>query len=194
MADAPLFIAHGGGERSFPPKTVGLQSSGQRHCAGAAPICVTAQMATRRTSVTEVCEAVLPTKNEQPPPPYIGKEERTYQIGGPSTLNEMCLVFLFYYPRNFISSCQGYPDIQYVAQQLGQEAADATEGMMAINLVEWDKETVQKAEKACKEADQIMLVKTIDREVNIYGGKFSLKVENVLGKGKEAISKTHTAK
>ncbi|XP_044274850.1 putative DBH-like monooxygenase protein 2 [Varanus komodoensis] len=86
-------------------------------------------------------------------------------FGGPSTLNEMCLVFLFYYPRNFISSCQGYPDIQYVAQQLGQEAADATEGMMAINLVEWDKETVQKAEKACKEADQIMLVKTIDELV-----------------------------
>ncbi|XP_062984506.1 putative DBH-like monooxygenase protein 2 [Elgaria multicarinata webbii] len=83
-------------------------------------------------------------------------------FGGPSTLNEMCLVFLFYYPRNFISSCQGYPNIQQVAQNLGQEAADAMEGMMAINMVEWDNETIKQAEKACKEADQIILIKTID--------------------------------
>ncbi|KAL7988509.1 hypothetical protein Chor_007428 [Crotalus horridus] len=76
-------------------------------------------------------------------------------FGGPSTLNEMCLLFLFYYPRNNISSCLGLPDIQYVANQLGQEANDPTEGMMAINSVQWNNETIKKAEKACKEAPQI---------------------------------------
>uniref|UniRef100_A0A8C6XQF5 DOMON domain-containing protein n=1 Tax=Naja naja TaxID=35670 RepID=A0A8C6XQF5_NAJNA len=78
------------------------------------------------------------------------------------TLNEMCLIFLFYYPRNNISNCIGLPDIQYVANQLGLEANDATEGMMAISSVQWDNETVKKAEKACKEAPQIVSIKTID--------------------------------
>ncbi|XP_048358837.1 putative DBH-like monooxygenase protein 2 [Sphaerodactylus townsendi] len=87
-------------------------------------------------------------------------------FGGPSTLNEMCLIFLFYYPRNNISSCLGYPDIQYVAQELGQSATDSMEGMMAINLVDWNNDTAKQAEKACKEADQIVIIKTID-EVSV---------------------------
>uniref|UniRef100_A0A8C5WU91 DOMON domain-containing protein n=1 Tax=Laticauda laticaudata TaxID=8630 RepID=A0A8C5WU91_LATLA len=83
-------------------------------------------------------------------------------FGGPSTLNEMCLIFLFYYPRNNISNCIGLLDIQYVANQLGQEANDAVEGIMVINSLQWDNETVKKAEKACKEAPQIVSIKTID--------------------------------
>nr|XP_060615712.1 putative DBH-like monooxygenase protein 2 [Anolis sagrei ordinatus] len=86
-------------------------------------------------------------------------------FGGPSTLNEMCLIFLFYYPRNNISSCLGYPDIQYVANELGQEASDEAEGMMAITLVEWDDETIKQAEKACKEAEQTVMIKTINELV-----------------------------
>lgn len=39
-------------------------------------------------------------------------------------MNEMCLIFLFYYPRNNISSCMGYPDIIYVARELGEEASE----------------------------------------------------------------------
>ncbi|CAI5796779.1 DBH-like monooxygenase 2 [Podarcis lilfordi] len=96
---------------------------------------------------------------------YQTKDRTGLTFGGPSTLNEMCLAFLFYYPRNNISSCMGYPDIQQVARELGQEAADAMEGMMAVNLVEWDQETIKKAEKACKEANQIVVIKTIDEVV-----------------------------
>lgn len=44
--------------------------------------------------------------------------------GGPSTINEMCLVFFFYYPRINISSCLGYPDIIYVTNELGEEASE----------------------------------------------------------------------
>ncbi|XP_063152745.1 putative DBH-like monooxygenase protein 2 [Candoia aspera] len=91
-------------------------------------------------------------------------------FGGPSTLNEMCLIFLFYYPRNNISNCLGLPDIQYVANQLGQEANDPTEGMMAISNVEWNNETIKKAEKACKEAPQVIRIRTIDEvEMNETG-------------------------
>ncbi|XP_028940812.1 putative DBH-like monooxygenase protein 2 [Antrostomus carolinensis] len=83
-------------------------------------------------------------------------------FGGPSTMNEMCLTFLFYYPRNNISSCMGYPDILYVAHVLKQEASDAAEGMMAMEFVDWDNETVRIAEKAAKEADQVVMIKTIN--------------------------------
>ncbi|XP_066222287.1 putative DBH-like monooxygenase protein 2 isoform X1 [Saccopteryx leptura] len=86
-------------------------------------------------------------------------------FGGPSTTNEMCLVFLFYYPRNNISSCMGYPDIISVARELGEEAADSMEGMMAMNNVEWTPESIRKAEKACKEAQQTVIIKTIDETV-----------------------------
>uniref|UniRef100_A0A493SVB4 DOMON domain-containing protein n=2 Tax=Anas platyrhynchos TaxID=8839 RepID=A0A493SVB4_ANAPP len=83
-------------------------------------------------------------------------------FAGPSTMNEMCLSFLFYYPRNNISSCMGYPDILYVAHVLKQEASDAVEGMMAMDFVDWNNETVKTAEKAAKEADQIVVIKTIN--------------------------------
>ncbi|XP_055445525.1 putative DBH-like monooxygenase protein 2 [Bubalus kerabau] len=86
-------------------------------------------------------------------------------FGGPSTINEMCLIFFFYYPRNNISSCQGYPDIIYVAHELGEEVSDSMEGMMAMSNVEWTLESIKKVEKACKEAQQTVIIKTIDELV-----------------------------
>ncbi|XP_010606010.1 putative DBH-like monooxygenase protein 2 [Fukomys damarensis] len=84
-------------------------------------------------------------------------------FGGTSTLNEMCLVFLFYYPRNNISSCLGYPDISHVVQELGEEAAESPmDNLMVMNNVEWTPENIKTAEKACKEARQTVMLKTID--------------------------------
>ncbi|XP_036103396.1 putative DBH-like monooxygenase protein 2 [Molossus molossus] len=96
---------------------------------------------------------------------YQTLDRDTLTFGGPSTMNEMCLVFFFYYPRNNISSCMGYSDIIYVAHALGEEASDAMEGVMAMNNVEWTPESIQKAEKACKESQQTVLIKTIDEIV-----------------------------
>lgn len=39
------------------------------------------------------------------------------------------------------------------------------EGMMAMNNVEWTPENIKKAEKACKEAQQMVIIKTIDVSV-----------------------------
>ncbi|XP_038176977.1 DBH-like monooxygenase protein 2 [Arvicola amphibius] len=87
-------------------------------------------------------------------------------FGGPSTINEMCLVFFFYYPRINISSCLGYPDIIYVTNELGEEASEnPMENLMVLNNVEWTPENIKKAEKACKESQQTVLIKTIDEEV-----------------------------
>ncbi|XP_005365928.1 DBH-like monooxygenase protein 2 [Microtus ochrogaster] len=86
-------------------------------------------------------------------------------FGGPSTINEMCLVFFFYYPRINISSCLGYPDIIYVTNELGEEASEnPMENLMVLNNVEWTPENIKKAEKACKESQQTVLIKTIDEE------------------------------
>ncbi|XP_036614582.1 putative DBH-like monooxygenase protein 2 [Trichosurus vulpecula] len=101
---------------------------------------------------------------------YQTLDRTTLTFGGPSTINEMCLIFLFYYPRNNISSCMGYPDIIHVAHELGEEAEDSMEGMMAMNNVEWTPETIKKAEKACKEADQVVIIKTIDEMVRNQTG------------------------
>ncbi|XP_059112561.1 DBH-like monooxygenase protein 2 [Peromyscus eremicus] len=87
-------------------------------------------------------------------------------FGGASTINEMCLVFLFYYPRINISSCLGYPDIIYVTNELGEEASEnPMENLMVLSNVEWTPENIKKAEKACKESQQTVLIKTIDEEV-----------------------------
>ncbi|KAM9276353.1 DBH-like monooxygenase protein 2 [Cariama cristata] len=90
------------------------------------------------------------------------KETLITKPGGPSTTNEMCFTFLFYYPHNNISSCTGYPDILYVVHVLKQEASDAVEGMMVMDFVDWDNQTVKIAEKAAKEADQVVVIKTIN--------------------------------
>ncbi|XP_007950965.1 putative DBH-like monooxygenase protein 2 [Orycteropus afer afer] len=96
---------------------------------------------------------------------YQTLDRESLTFGGPSTINEMCLIFLFYYPRNNISSCMGYHDIIYVAHELGEEASDSMEGMMAMNNIEWTPENIKKAEKACKEAQQTVIIKTIDEVV-----------------------------
>ncbi|XP_008820148.2 DBH-like monooxygenase protein 2 [Nannospalax galili] len=86
-------------------------------------------------------------------------------FGGPSTTNEMCLVFFFYYPRINISSCLGYPDIIYVTNELGEEASEnPMENLMILNNVEWTPENIKKAEKACRESQQTVMVKTIDEQ------------------------------
>ncbi|EDL13566.1 DBH-like monooxygenase protein 2 precursor [Mus musculus] len=87
-------------------------------------------------------------------------------FGGASTINEMCLIFFFYYPRINISSCMGYPDIIYVTNELGEEASEnPMENLMVLDNVEWTPENIKKAEKACKESQQTVLIKTIDEEV-----------------------------
>ncbi|EMP24584.1 Putative DBH-like monooxygenase protein 2 [Chelonia mydas] len=69
---------------------------------------------------------------------------------------------IYFSSHNNISSCMGYPDIQQIAHTLGQEASDAMEGVIAMNYVEWNNETIKTAEKAAKEADQIVMIKTTD--------------------------------
>ncbi|CAJ0918454.1 unnamed protein product [Ranitomeya imitator] len=45
--------------------------------------------------------------------------------GGPSSLNEMCIGFLFYYPLLPIAACWSYIDVHYIAEAIGLERADS---------------------------------------------------------------------
>ncbi|XP_067601709.1 DBH-like monooxygenase protein 2 [Pseudorca crassidens] len=66
------------------------------------------------------------------------------------------------------------PDIQVCGYLLHTHLAGRTlqavqyssmEGMMAMNNVEWTPENIKKAEKACEEAQQMVIIKTIDELV-----------------------------
>nr|XP_004661136.2 putative DBH-like monooxygenase protein 2 [Jaculus jaculus] len=97
---------------------------------------------------------------------YQTLDRDTMTFGGTSTINEMCLIFLFYYPRNNISNCLGYLDIIYVTRELGEDASEnPMENLMVMDNVEWTPENIKKAEKACKESQQTVMIKTLDEQI-----------------------------
>ncbi|KAM3913328.1 LOW QUALITY PROTEIN: uncharacterized protein RB166_018650 [Leptodactylus fuscus] len=61
------------------------------------------------------------------------KEDITF--GGTSTLNEMCITFLFYYPASSISLCVSYTDIFHVTDALGMEREDRTLCLIQHDLI-----------------------------------------------------------
>lgn len=80
-------------------------------------------------------------------------------FGGPSTMNEMCVVFLFYYPVVPIAACWSFLDIQHVIEVLElDESETIMDALMTINGVEWDEETIVKAQNAVLEANYTAIV------------------------------------
>ncbi|XP_069610312.1 putative DBH-like monooxygenase protein 2 isoform X2 [Ranitomeya imitator] len=70
-------------------------------------------------------------------------------FGGPSSLNEMCIGFLFYYPLLPIAACWSYIDVHYIAEAIGLERADSImDAILNINGFEWDDESRATAQKA----------------------------------------------
>ncbi|KAM8924707.1 putative DBH-like monooxygenase protein 2 [Pelodytes ibericus] len=85
------------------------------------------------------------------------REGVTY--GGPSTLNEMCLGFLFYYPAVPIAACWSLINIHNVTDALEQERSDSImDAILTIDALEWDDELLEAAQKAVIEADHIAIV------------------------------------
>ncbi|XP_075071629.1 DBH-like monooxygenase protein 2 [Mixophyes fleayi] len=83
---------------------------------------------------------------------YRGKQ------GGPSTLNEMCIGFLFYYPVFPFAACWSLLDIHHVTDALGLERADGImDAILNIDAVEWDDENREIAQRAVMEANYIAI-------------------------------------
>ncbi|XP_040217656.1 putative DBH-like monooxygenase protein 2 [Rana temporaria] len=80
-------------------------------------------------------------------------------FGGPSTTNEMCVVFLFYYPVVPIAACWSLLDIQHVVEVLElDESETIMDAIININGVDWDEETIVKAQNAILEADHTAII------------------------------------
>ncbi|XP_075208307.1 putative DBH-like monooxygenase protein 2 [Anomaloglossus baeobatrachus] len=79
-------------------------------------------------------------------------------FGGPSTLNEMCIGFLFYYPILPIAMCLSYIDIHYMTSAIGLERADTImDAVINIYGFEWDDESKEKAQKAVMEVTHLAM-------------------------------------
>ncbi|XP_072280436.1 putative DBH-like monooxygenase protein 2 isoform X1 [Pyxicephalus adspersus] len=80
-------------------------------------------------------------------------------FGGPSTLNEMCVAFLFYYPVVPIAACWSLVDLQYVNDALELEETETImDAIININSVDWDEETIAKAQTAVQEAKHTAII------------------------------------
>ncbi|XP_075698811.1 putative DBH-like monooxygenase protein 2 [Rhinoderma darwinii] len=80
-------------------------------------------------------------------------------FGGPSSLNEMCVGFLFYYPSVPIAACWSYMDIHYISDVLGLEPADSImDAILNIDAVEWDDESRAIAQQAVMEVNHLVIV------------------------------------
>ncbi|XP_069835960.1 DBH-like monooxygenase protein 2 isoform X2 [Dendropsophus ebraccatus] len=80
-------------------------------------------------------------------------------FGGPSTLNEMCAGFLFYYPIVPIAACWSFMDIQYITEALGLERGETImDAVMNIDSVEWDDESRAAAQKAVMDTNHLIIV------------------------------------
>ncbi|KAJ1121903.1 hypothetical protein NDU88_000412 [Pleurodeles waltl] len=88
-------------------------------------------------------------------------DRETVTFGGTSTLNEMCLSFLFYYPRTNISKCWGFTDVIYVINELDLEpTTDVMEALSILYDAEWDEELIKKAEKAAMDSFQTVYIES----------------------------------
>ncbi|XP_063289885.1 putative DBH-like monooxygenase protein 2 [Pelobates fuscus] len=85
------------------------------------------------------------------------REGTTY--GGPSTMNEMCIGFLFYHPVIEIAACWSLVDINYITEALGQEHTDSLmDAVLNLDSIEWDDELREIAQKAEIECNHFAIV------------------------------------
>ncbi|XP_069098968.1 putative DBH-like monooxygenase protein 2 isoform X2 [Pleurodeles waltl] len=83
----------------------------------------------------------------------LGRANVTF--GGISTTEEMCLAFLYYYPRNNISQCVSIPDYSPVSSFLG---FNITRNQSALNLLPWTPNNITWLQQATKEAFHLNIV------------------------------------
>ncbi|XP_069506559.1 putative DBH-like monooxygenase protein 2 [Ambystoma mexicanum] len=98
---------------------------------------------------------------------YNTMDRSNITFGGLSTMEEMCLGFLYYYPRNTISTCLSFPNNTHVSSALGL----SVEGYPAnLNTSSWTPTNIQKAQTATKEALQIIIVLKFDGNITVRSG------------------------
>ncbi|KAM4636978.1 DBH-like monooxygenase protein 2 [Discoglossus pictus] len=90
----------------------------------------------------------------------LDREDITF--GGPGTLNEMCVGFLFYYPALPIAACWSLLDLSHVTNALQMDHFDnLVEAAVGLGSVEWNDETREIAQRAIVEANHLVMVQNL---------------------------------
>ncbi|XP_078511752.1 putative DBH-like monooxygenase protein 2 [Lissotriton helveticus] len=83
----------------------------------------------------------------------LGRHNVTF--GGISTTAEMCMAFLYYYPRNSIGLCESIQDYSLASSFLG---FNITRNPSALNNVSWTPDNIALVQQATKETLQLNVV------------------------------------
>ncbi|XP_078508635.1 putative DBH-like monooxygenase protein 2 [Lissotriton helveticus] len=83
---------------------------------------------------------------------YNTMDRKNITVGGLGTKDEMCMGFLYVYPRNNISNCMSVPNTLPIAQAIGKNVSSIEQAVMAIRSFQWDAVSAQMFEVMLKES------------------------------------------
>ncbi|KAJ1125663.1 hypothetical protein NDU88_004086 [Pleurodeles waltl] len=89
---------------------------------------------------------------------YNTMDRKNITVGGVGTKEEMCMGFLYIYPRNSISNCFSFPNLVHIAQALGKDVYSTEQAVMAIKSFQWDNASARVFEVLLKETTHSIYV------------------------------------
>ncbi|XP_067881233.1 DBH-like monooxygenase protein 2, partial [Heterodontus francisci] len=88
-------------------------------------------------------------------------EKRTQlTFGGLATDNEMCLVFMHYYPRNDLLACLSFQNWEIVSDALNISVSSEAELYQTLGQWNWTQNAIREMEEKLRDAVQILTVST----------------------------------
>ncbi|XP_029437157.1 DBH-like monooxygenase protein 2 [Rhinatrema bivittatum] len=94
---------------------------------------------------------------------YNTMDRTSVTVGGLGTMQEMCLGFLYFYPRNNISNCLSSPNLTYTNQALNLSSPSD------INSIQWSKDTIDLAQRTIRMANQSIEIYSNQQSVSDSG-------------------------
>ncbi|XP_051952101.1 DBH-like monooxygenase protein 2 homolog [Xyrauchen texanus] len=105
---------------------------------------------------------------------YNTESRSTLTWGGLSTLDEMCLAFLYYYPAMSLSVCESFPDHRVLQSEMG--STDANDWVLMMYKKNWNDSTINQYQQTLKRINQVVIVANSNNFYNTIGTIPDLKV------------------
>ncbi|XP_051954256.1 DBH-like monooxygenase protein 2 homolog [Xyrauchen texanus] len=87
---------------------------------------------------------------------YNTESRTTPTWGGLSTLNEMCLAFLYYYPAMSLSVCESFPDHDALKAEMG--TTNTSDWVFMMYTKTWNDTTINQYQQTLKRINQFVIV------------------------------------
>ncbi|XP_069507983.1 putative DBH-like monooxygenase protein 2 [Ambystoma mexicanum] len=87
---------------------------------------------------------------------YNTMDRANITLGGMGTKDEMCMAFLYIYPRSNITNCNSVPDLVSIATALGRNVSSFGDAAEKIRTFQWDAESTQILEEMSRDAMQFI--------------------------------------